>query len=139
MHVTVQKLKMFRPLVAMLGSVCLTLFSASALAQSSHGPSKMQRCQAELASVEGNTRKLQLRECLVARTEGERLITRDCAKQLRELPPDPAVDKAVTQKKCIANGLNMGYAQLPKRAVVTSADTAKPAAAEPAALGAKAP
>jgi hypothetical protein len=139
MHVTAQKLKMHRPLVATLGGVCLTLFAASTAAQSSHSPSKMQRCQAELASVQGNTRTLQLRECLVARTEGERLITRDCAKQLRELPPDPAVDKAVMQKKCVASALNVGYAQLPKRAVETSADTAKPAAAEPAALGAKAP
>jgi hypothetical protein len=84
-----------------------------AAAQSS--PSKMQRCQTELAGVQGNERKLQLRQCLVSRTEGERLITRDCAKQLRELPVDPAVDKAVLQKKCVVNALNVAHDQLPKR------------------------
>jgi hypothetical protein len=89
--------------------------------------------------VQGNDRKLQLRQCLVARTEGERLITRDCAKQLRELPVDPAVDKAALQKKCVSTALNVGYAQLPKRAVTASTDAAKPAAAESVALGAKAP
>ena len=108
-------------------------------AQNHQGPSKMQRCQAELAGVEGNDRKIQLRQCLVNRTEGERLATRDCAKQLRELPPNPAADKALRHKKCIATALNVAHAQLPKRAVVAAAESAKPAAAEPAAQGAKAP
>lgn len=137
MPVFVRHIKTNAPVLAILGSIWLAAAIAPAAAQSS--PSKMQRCQAELAGVQGNDRKLQLRQCLVSRTEGERLITRDCAKQLRELPPDPAVDKALMQKKCVANALNVGYAQLPKRAMVASADTTKPAAAEPVALGAKAP
>jgi hypothetical protein len=137
MPVLIRYIKTNTPLLAMLGSMWLATAAAPAAAQSS--PSKMQRCQAELAGVQGNERKLQLRQCLVARTEGERLITRDCAKQLRELPPEPAVDKALMQKKCVANALNVGYAQLPKRTVVAFVDTAKPAASEPVALGAKAP
>ena len=101
------------PLLAILGSIWLATAAAAAAAQSN--PSKMQRCQAELAGVQGNERKLQLRQCLVNRTEGERLASRDCAKQLRELPPDPAADKALMQKKCVATALSVAHAQLPKR------------------------
>jgi hypothetical protein len=77
-------------------------------------PTRMQRCQSEIASLEGATRKRVLRECLVGRAEGERLIGRDCSRQYRSLPAGQSIDKATYIKQCSAGALNVGHKQLPK-------------------------
>jgi hypothetical protein len=109
------------------------------------GPTRMQRCQAELADVKGSARTLKLRKCLIDRTEGERLLTRECNQKYRALPTGHKVDKVSFQKQCVATGLKVGHEALPRRkapAPVAQASGAsgtpgQPTAAKPAA--AKAP
>ncbi len=79
------------------------------------GPTRMQRCQAELADVKGSARTLKLRKCLIDRTEGERLLTRDCSRQYRALPKGHKVDKVAFQKQCVIAGLKAGHEALPRR------------------------
>ncbi len=80
-------------------------------------PTRMQRCQAEIGDVKGSARTVQLRKCLIDRTEGERLLTRDCGRQYRALPKGHKADKVAFQKQCVANGLNAGHQTLPRRKV----------------------
>jgi hypothetical protein len=79
------------------------------------GPTRMQRCQTEMAGVEGPTRTRKLRECLIGRAEGERLITRDCNRQFRSLPAGHGADKVAFQKQCVAAGLQVSHDKLPRR------------------------
>jgi hypothetical protein len=79
------------------------------------GPTRMQRCQAELADVTGSARTLKLRKCLIDRTEGERLLTRECSQKYRALPAGQKVDKVSFQKQCVATGLKVGHEALPRR------------------------
>jgi hypothetical protein len=103
----------------------------------SGGPTRMQRCQAELADVKGSARTLKLRKCLIDRTEGERLLTRDCNRQFRALPTGHKVDKVAFQKQCVTTGLKAGHEALPRRKaptpdVLASSASGQPAAAKPA-------
>lgn len=79
------------------------------------GPTRMQRCQAEIAGVDAKERTLKLRACLIGRAEGERLIARDCSRQFRSLPAGSAVDKMMFQKQCVAAGLQVSHDKLPRR------------------------
>jgi hypothetical protein len=79
------------------------------------GPTRMQRCQTEMAGVEGPTRTRKLRECLIGRAEGERLIARDCTRQFRSLPAGHGADKVAFQKQCVAAGLQVSHDKLPRR------------------------
>ncbi len=81
------------------------------------GPTRMQRCQAEIGDLKGSERTLKLRKCLIDRTEGERLLTRDCSRQFRALPAGQKVDKVAFQKQCVATGLKVGHEALPRRKV----------------------
>jgi hypothetical protein len=95
------------------------------------GPTRMQRCQAEIGDVKGSARTLQLRKCLIDRTEGERLLTRDCSRQFRALPAGHKVDKVSFQKQCVLTGLKAGTDALPRRKVVAPVATASGAAGTP--------
>lgn len=102
------------------------------------GPTRMQRCQAEIGDLKGSARTLKLRKCLIDRTEGERLLTRDCSRQFRALPAGHKLDKVVFQKQCVATGLKVGHEELPRRKVpapVVQASGAEgsPMASSPAA------
>lgn len=88
--------------------------TAAPAANTAATPTRMQRCQSEIASLEGATRKRVLRECLVGRAEGERLIGRDCSRQYRSLPAGQSIDKATYIKQCSAGALNVGHKELPK-------------------------
>jgi hypothetical protein len=76
---------------------------------------RMQRCQSEIVGMQGAERSRNLRECLINRAEGERLIARDCSRQYRSLPASPATDKTTFQKQCIATGLQASHKELPRR------------------------
>jgi hypothetical protein len=78
-------------------------------------PTRMQRCQVEISGLEGRSRTIALRECLINRTEGERLIARDCSRQYRSLPAGQSADKNTFQKQCIAGALSVAHKELPRR------------------------
>jgi hypothetical protein len=128
--------------------VCATAALLPAWAQQSTaqivagGPTRMQRCQAEIGDVKGSARTLQLRKCLIDRTEGERLLTRECSRQYRALPTGHKVDKVSFQKQCVVTGLKAGHDALPRRkasapVVQASGAPGQPTASKPAT--AKAP
>jgi hypothetical protein len=122
---------------------CVALLGGPALAQtvatphsgtkpSGHVPTRMQRCESEVASLSGADRKRVLRECLVNRNEGERIVSRNCSRQFRDMPPGGTkIDKGVFMKQCVATGLKAGHDKLPARkpATPSSAAAAKPASA----------
>lgn len=78
-------------------------------------PTRMQRCQVEISGMQGPARTRTLRECLIDRTEGERLIARDCARQYRSLPAGQTVEKSVFQKQCVTSALSVAHKELPRR------------------------
>jgi hypothetical protein len=78
-------------------------------------PTRMQRCQVEISGMQGPARTRALRACLIDRTEGERLIARDCARQFRSLPAGQTVEKSTFQKQCAASALNVAHKDLPRR------------------------
>lgn len=78
-------------------------------------PTRMQRCQVEISGMQGPARTRALRECLIDRTEGERLIARDCARQYRSLPAGQSVEKSVFQKQCVTGALSVAHKELPRR------------------------
>ncbi len=95
------------------------------------GPTRMQRCQAEITDVKGSARTLKLRKCLIDRTEGERLLTRDCNRQYRALPTGHKVDKVAFQKQCVVTGLSASTEALPRRKVAAPVAGASGASATP--------
>jgi hypothetical protein len=103
------------------GALCLPAWAQTpdaapaATAGASHSLTRMQRCQQELMGVEGAERVRSLRECLINRAEGERLIARDCSRQYRSLPAGQAKDKTAFQKQCVATGLQAAHKDLPGR------------------------
>ncbi len=98
-------------------------------AQLGNAPTRMQRCQIEISGLDGRARTLALRECLINRAEGERLIARDCARQYRNLPTgQAAADKNAFQKQCVAGALNVAHKELPKRKPAAPKITADAAA-----------
>ncbi len=105
----------------------------SAAKPTGHVPTRMQRCESEVAGLTGADRKRVLRECLVNRNEGERIVSRNCFRQFRDLPSDGTkVEKAAFMKQCVTTSLKAGHDKLPDR---------KPASAPVAAASgaAKAP
>jgi hypothetical protein len=78
-------------------------------------PTRMQRCQVEISGMQGPARTRMLRECLIDRAEGERLIARDCARQFRSLPAGQSVEKSVFQKQCVTSALSVAHKELPRR------------------------
>jgi hypothetical protein len=93
----------------------LPVWAQQSTTQIVSGPTRMQRCQAELADVKGSARTLKLRKCLIDRTEGERLLTRECNQKYRALPAGHKEDKVSFQKRCVATGLKVGHEALPRR------------------------
>ena len=92
--------------------------STAALAQavpSSPLPTRMQFCQQELQGVEGDERRKQLRECLLRRADAEKTVSRDCRRQVGEVPGS-AAEKAQLLRSCELRALSVPYASLPKRA-----------------------
>jgi hypothetical protein len=76
----------------------------------------MQLCAADIGAMEGAERKRILRECLVIRAEAERLIERDCRQQIRSASITPSrEERHELQKQCVAKGLAVNYAELPRR------------------------
>jgi hypothetical protein len=102
-------------LLACAAVTLLPVWAQQSTAVIAGGPTRMQRCQAEIADVKGSARTLQLRKCLIDRTEGERLLTRDCNRQYRALPAGHKVDKVSFQKQCVVTGLKAGTDALPRR------------------------
>lgn len=93
-----------------------TVHPALTAADLGSAPTRMQRCQVEISGLEGRPRTLALRECLINRAEGERLIARDCARQYRSLPTgQAAADRNAFQKQCVAGALSVAHKELPKR------------------------
>jgi hypothetical protein len=101
--------------LACAAAALLPVWAQQASTQVVSGPTRMQRCQAEIGDLKGSARTLKLRKCLIDRTEGERLLTRDCNRQYRALPKGHSQDKVPFQRKCVAAGLNVGYEALPRR------------------------
>lgn len=102
-------------LFACAAAALLPVWAQQSTTQIVGGPTRMQRCQTEIGDVKGAARTLKLRKCLIDRTEGERLLTRDCARQFRALPSGHKQDKVSFQKQCVATGLKAGHEALPRR------------------------
>jgi hypothetical protein len=99
-----------------------------------HVPTRMQRCELEVVGLKGADRTRGLRECLVNRNEGERIVSRNCFRQFRDLPPGGTkVDKSVFMKHCVAAGLKAGHDKLPARKPAPAAVSGASAAAKPVA------
>jgi hypothetical protein len=94
-------------------------------------PTRMQRCQAEVVSLQGSARKKTLSECLFRRVDAERIIARDCRRQVNNAALGPGEGPAM-QKQCMETALQVNYAELPKRAP-------RPAASAPDASAASQP
>jgi hypothetical protein len=129
--------------LACAAAALLPVWAQQSTTQIVGGPTRMQRCQAELADVKGSARTLKLRKCLIDRTEGERLLTRDCSRQYRALPTGHKEDKVSFQKQCVSAGLKVGHEALPRRKVpapVAQASSAvgSPVASQPTASKAQA-
>lgn len=123
-------------LVVCAAAALLPVWAQQSTTQLVGGPTRMQRCQAELADVKGSARTLKLRKCLIDRTEGERLLTRECNQKYRALPSGHKVDKVSFQKQCVATGLKAGTDALPRRkapAPVAQASGASGTTSQPAA------
>jgi hypothetical protein len=101
----------------------------SATKPSGHTPTRMQRCESEVASLSGAERKRVLRECLVNRNEGERIVSRNCTRQFRDMPPsNTKVDKAAFMKQCVATSLKAGHDKLPARKPSPASSSPSPSA-----------
>ena len=110
-------------------------------------PTRMQFCQLELQGVEGEERRLPLRECLLRRADAERLVLRDCRQRVREARVAPA-DRLRYQRDCEWRALAVHSSELPQPPPLASpqpeapTETAAPEAvvpAVPALLDAAAP
>jgi hypothetical protein len=101
--------------------------AASTPAPTARSLTRMQHCQMEIEALQGSERQRTLRECLVQRTEGERIVTRNCTRQMRDLPAGTHVDKPALHKKCVETALQVRRAELPGyKAPAASATVAKP-------------
>jgi hypothetical protein len=89
-------------------------------------PTRMQFCNAEVTLPDGSERKRVLRECLVRRAEGERLIERECRTQLSAVPFKTAADKHAAQKQCVLPRLQSSYLDMPRRPPPPPTDTPAP-------------
>jgi hypothetical protein len=120
-------------LLVCVASTLLPVWAQQSTTQILGGPTRMQRCQVEIGDVKGSARTLALRKCLIDRTEGERLITRDCGRQFRALPTGHKVDKVSFQRQCVATGLKAGHEALPRRKAPAPVAQASGAAGSPVA------
>jgi hypothetical protein len=101
--------------------------AASTPASTGHGLTRMQHCQVEIETLQGAERQRTLRECLVQRTESERIVTRNCTRQMRDLPAGTDVDKTALHKKCVETALHVRRTELPGyKAPAASVQAAKP-------------
>jgi hypothetical protein len=118
--------KMLAATVALLWGLTVsaqTTVTAHGMAKtSSHAPTRMQRCEAEVKGLTGADRKRLLRECLVSRNEGERVVSRNCFRQFRDRPvSDPKMDKPTFMRQCVVQSLKAGQDKLPPRKVAPAA------------------
>ena len=86
-------------------------------------PSRMQRCNADLALVTGDARKAQLSDCLRRRLDAERLVERECRSHIGSVPISKPAEKSKLQQECVARGLQVNYADLPRRPVAPPKQT----------------
>lgn len=100
---------------ALAGLLALTGLGALAQPALHEGPlpTRMQFCQLELQGVEGEARRQQLRECLLRRTDAERLVLRDCRQRVREARL-PAADRVRWQRDCEWRALAVHSSELPQ-------------------------
>jgi hypothetical protein len=78
----------------------------------------MQLCEAELAAVNGDTRKKVIGECLRRRLEGEKIVERDCKRQAREVVVELSANtKQDMHRQCMRSALQVSYTELPRRPV----------------------
>lgn len=98
--------------------------AAARPAQPSLAPTRLQRCQAEVASLQGPARKRGLSECLVNRIEGERIVARNCTRQFRDMPAGgTTLDKATFHKQCVEASLAAGHDKVARRPAAPSSST----------------
>jgi hypothetical protein len=89
------------------------LWAAPAAAQ--FEPTRMQMCSTELGAAAGDARKKLLGDCLRRRLEGEKIVERNCKRQVREMTVDAGSTKEELHKQCVHRALQVGYAELPRR------------------------
>lgn len=79
-------------------------------------PTRMQRCTADLAGITGEaTRKSKLSECLNRRLDAERIVERECRKQVASVPTENQAERIQLQQDCVSRSLQKHYAELPRR------------------------
>jgi psiF repeat len=90
-------------------------FLGAAPAAAQFEPTRMQMCSTELDATSGDERKKLLSDCLRRRLEGEKIVERDCKRQVRDTAGDAGTTKEALQKQCVSRALQVGYTELPRR------------------------
>lgn len=129
--------------VCSLGAPVWAQHAPQAAAGGGYAPTRMEYCQRDLGGLQGDARKRALSECLVRRLEGERLVARECRRQVREVPA-AANQQWQLQRECETRALSVPTPELPQRPAAASREVAdatfKPVdAAAPSAEAAPAP
>jgi hypothetical protein len=76
----------------------------------------MQMCEAELASLSGEARKKVIGECLRRRLEGEKIVERNCKRQVRDVEVElAAASRQDLHRQCMRTALQVSYTELPRR------------------------
>jgi hypothetical protein len=89
-------------------------------------PTRMQFCNVEVTLPDGSERKRVMRECLVRRAEGERLLERECRSQLSSVPFSSASDKHQAHKQCLLPRLQISYQDMPRRPIPVAPPVSSP-------------
>ena len=105
----------------LLGSLLGLGLNVSVSAQPA--PSRMERCNVDLAAVTGGARKTQISDCLRRRLDAERIVERECRSHTGSVPIANAAEKSKLQQECVNRGLQVNYADLPRRAVAPPKQT----------------
>ncbi len=129
--------------VCSLGAPVWAQHAPQAAAGGGYAPTRMEYCQRDLGGLQGDARKRALSECLVRRLEGERLVARECRRQVREVPA-AANQQWQLQRECEHRALSAPTTELPQRPPAAPREVAdatfKPVeATAPSALAAPAP
>lgn len=115
-----------KPVLACLAAAAGSWAAAQPALYEGALPTRMQFCQLELQGVEGEERRQLLRECLLRRADAERLVVRDCRRQLREARV-AADERFRRQRDCEYRALAVPWSELPQPTLAVAAPQALPA------------
>lgn len=107
--------------------------ASAAIGKLPYIPTRFHLCSVELASLEGEAREEEMQLCLRTRFRAEKIITSNCAKEVKHLRPAPrnADDRYQAKRQCFIAHLSNSYKDLLDAPVATAASNTDPAVARP--------